>query len=400
MFVALIILIILLVSRYLSYIFNSVILLNSYSAEAPFAFHLKKYFASNKKFGSTDRKTIATLCYHYFRAGHLFADKSLEDKILFSLFLCEHFDNPILKALKPELNGKISDTIENKCQFLQISPVSSFPFLTEISDMINKESFINSFFYQPLLFLRIRPGRDKIVKDKLIGAGISFTENENNCLALKNSIAINDILALNKEAVVQDASSQRVFSYLSNNSAISFLQPVPCWDCCAASGGKSILLYDVLNKNIKLTVSDIRKTVLYNCQKRLKQAGVNIHNSFLADLVSRGGVATKEEFSIIVCDVPCSGRGTWARTPEQLHSFKKNQIDSYADRQKKIVTNVEPHLQNGGLLFYITCSVFAKENEEVVKYISNNTGLKLLDEKYMEGFDRKADTMFVAVFTK
>jgi len=45
------------------------------------------------------------------------------------------------------------------------------------------------------------------------------------------------------------------------------------WDCCAASGGKSILAKDVFG-NITLTVSDIRKSILHNLRKRFSEAGI------------------------------------------------------------------------------------------------------------------------------
>jgi 16S rRNA (cytosine967-C5)-methyltransferase len=45
------------------------------------------------------------------------------------------------------------------------------------------------------------------------------------------------------------------------------------WDCCAASGGKSILVKDTLN-SIQLTVSDIRQSILNNLQQRFAVAGI------------------------------------------------------------------------------------------------------------------------------
>jgi len=65
-------------------------------------------------------------------------------------------------------------------------------------------------------------------------------------------------------------------------------------------------------------------------------------------------------YQLIVCDAPCTGSGTWSRTPENLFYFKPEIVEDFAQRQKQIVTNVIPYLQNEGLLFYITCSVFKK----------------------------------------
>jgi 16S rRNA (cytosine967-C5)-methyltransferase len=48
---------------------------------------------------------------------------------------------------------------------------------------------------------------------------------------------------------------------------------------------------------------------------------------------------------------------------------------------------------------YITCSVFKKENEEVVEYLKQNTSLQLKAMQYYKGYDKKADTLFAALFT-
>jgi len=47
---------------------------------------------------------------------------------------------------------------------------------------------------------------------------------------------------------------------------------------------------------------------------------------------------------------------------------------------------------------YITCSVFKNENEEVVKFISEQLSLQLLNMEYLKGYNQKADTLFTALF--
>ena len=59
-----------------------------------------------------------------------------------------------------------------------------------------------------------------------------------------------------------------------------------------------------------------------------------------------------------------------------------------------------PYLQPEGLFFYITCSVFKKENEDVANYLKEKFHLQLLHMELLKGYDKKADCMFVAVFKK
>jgi 16S rRNA (cytosine967-C5)-methyltransferase len=59
---------------------------------------------------------------------------------------------------------------------------------------------------------------------------------------------------------------------------------------------------------------------------------------------------------------------------------------------------VSRYLKTGGRLFYITCSVFKKENEDVVDEITKETGLKLIRSSLINGISIQADSMFIAEF--
>ena len=176
---------------------------------------------------------------------------------------------------------------------------------------------------------------------------------------------------------------------------------ISVWDCCAGSGGKSILAFDLL-KNISLTVSDTRKNILENLKARFSNAGIINYKCVLTDL--QNPVSSPEikaqQFDLIIGDVPCSGSGTWARTPEQLHFFREKDIEKYALLQKKIIEIALPHLKKNGHFLYITCSVFKKENEENVDFIRSSLNLNLIQMEYLKGYKIQADTMFVALFQK
>jgi 16S rRNA (cytosine967-C5)-methyltransferase len=115
--------------------------------------------------------------------------------------------------------------------------------------------------------------------------------------------------------------------------------------------------------------------------------------------IAQAPLKQQQKFDLIVCDAPCSGSGTWSRTPEQLYFFDENKIEYYPGLQKKIVSNVVKNLQAGGFLVYITCSVFKNENEEVVKFIQEQLSLQLINMEYLKGYDQKADSLFTALFT-
>lgn len=386
--------------RYYSYLNSAKEILFQYKGEGPLAVFLKSFFSANKKYGSKDRKQISHLCYCYFRLGKMKMEMPVEERLMAGLFLCSDQSNEILQALKPDWNDKVSESLNEKLSLIQPESFfeSIFPFTDELSNGIEKEEFILSYLTQPDVFLRLRPKKEKIVMQKLQDAGIEYKIISDNCLALPNTSKIDSIIELNKEAVVQDYSSQRVGEFFFSGQTETVRPPISVWDCCAASGGKSIMLYD-LYPEIELTVSDIRESILINLKKRFREAGITNYKSFIADLTSSDFRLPTSDFQLIIADVPCSGSGTWGRTPEQLYYFEEKKINEYSSLQKKIVSNVIPYLQPGGYLLYVTCSVFKEENEDVVDFIKQNFNLQLIKMETLKGYDKKADTMFAAILS-
>ena len=160
------------------------------------------------------------------------------------------------------------------------------------------------------------------------------------------------------------------------------------------------MAYDI-NPNISLVVSDVRDSIIANLKKRFLEAGIKKYKSYSFDLL-KGNTQhfLNTKYSMIVADVPCSGSGTWGRSPEQLYFFDESKINSFSALQKKLVSKVISQLQPHGFFIYITCSVFKKENEEVVEFIKEQLSLELIKMELLKGYDKKADTMFVALFKR
>jgi 16S rRNA (cytosine967-C5)-methyltransferase len=430
--------------RFHSYLTSAAKIIQAYQGEEPCASFLKKFFSRHKKFGSNDRKQISHLCYCFFRLGKSFPQIHIEERILVALFFCSSESNDILEELRPEWNEKVKQATTEKYSMLSSPDVSGdlsdnvFPWKKELSEGIDHEEFCESFFVQPRLFLRIRPDHENVVKEKLLKAGIYLEEISGSCLSLPNTSKIVDanshqesIIELDKEAVIQDWNSQRVGesfqSAIDSRSLSGLKSKIKVWDCCAASGGKSLLLYDI-NPNVDLTVSDIRQSILVNLKKRFDKAGIKNYKCYVADLtkpnlarrtwnadaggqhpdqrrqVSRFRPKRRniyhQDFDLIICDAPCTGSGTWSRTPEQLYFFDEEKIGYYASLQKKILSNVVPQLKRDGFLVYITCSVFRRENEEQVQYMMQELNLELIKTQLLTGYDKKADTLFVSILRK
>ena len=379
-----------------SYINSIRVIIDEYDGEMPLAPWLKHFFRTDKKFGSKDRKTIGHACYCYYRLGNAFAQTPFTERLFMALFLASTEANLILREQRPDWNDRVTLSLSEKIDFIKAHNEINFlfPWKDSLSNEINKEEFNLSFLIQPDLFLRIRPRKKDRVLKKLDQAQVSYNLINEDAVRLSNSTKIEDILSLDEEIVIQDLNSQNVLNPLKQifPKEKQFRE----WDCCAASGGKSILLHDHYPA-AQITVSDVRESILTNLRNRFKRAGINNYSQFVAD-ISAPDFHHKKNYDLIICDAPCSGSGTWGRTPEQIRFFKKEKIEHYTTLQKKIAANAAKHVKTGGYFLYITCSVFTCENEEVVQYIQQETGLQPKNIHYFKGYNQKADTLFTALF--
>ena len=360
----------------------------------PLAAWLKQFFLKEKKYGSKDRKQISHLVYCFYRLGHAYQHLDIEERLLLGIFLCSSSEQFILRQLRHEWNEKISLTIKEKLSFISLNENVSaiFPFCSLVSKEISCDDLSLSFLDQPDLFIRIRPGYEIPVKQKLEDASLVYREVNETCLALPNGSKMESVLEIGKEVVVQDRNSQKTLDAL--HGVLAKDRTIDVWDCCAASGGKSLLLYDRFS-NVRITVSDIRRSILHNLEARFDRAGIREYHSFVHDLSSKPFAG---KFDLVICDAPCSGSGTWGRTPEQLYFFRQERAGHYATLQKRIAMNAVHSLKKGGYFIYITCSVFGQENEEVVDHLCQHTNLQLISSNYLRGMGQKADTLFTALF--
>ena len=412
--------------RYDNHLRYAVNIISHYKGELPLAAWLKNFFHVHKQMGSADRRTVSELIYCFYRLGRIPIYLTTEIRILAAVFVCNHESHPILEYFKPVWNMDIASDLQYKLSLLRndaeidIKLETLFPYTDLLSKDVDPADFERSFLTQPKLFLRIRPRRNKEVEKKLTKAKITYIQLDNNCLELPTGTKADSILLLDDEAVVQDYSSQQTGSFLKYPQQEK-VRRIKAWDCCAASGGKSIMAWDLI-KHLQLTVSDKRETILENLHKRFANAGIKNYKYFIADLskinfqfptlntmqqISQSNPPTSSEtgilstmlFDLIICDVPCTGSGTWARSPEQLYFFNRKQIEKYSVLQKQILTNVIRFLAPGGKLLFITCSVFKKENEDNIAFIQQQFQLQLEKSSIFKGYSLQADTMFAALFT-
>ncbi|PWK79918.1 16S rRNA (cytosine967-C5)-methyltransferase [Mucilaginibacter oryzae] len=370
-------------------------ILGEYPADTPLSKFLPGFYRQNKQMGSTDRRVASRLVYNYFRLGRALPNLPEEERLMVAEFLCNTQINSFLQNFKPDWAACVGFNDDDKIAIVKaaypdFNLEDVFPWSNELSEGIDKKAFLKSFFCQPDLFIRVRNGYDHLVKAELTKAQVVFKDEGNGCYSLPNGTRLETIFAKQHWFEVQDYSSQQTGNYFKPQRWDSW------WDACAASGGKSLLLHED-EPNIKLVVSDIRESILANLDERFHLAGLSKYQKKALDLTQNvDSVMHDYAFDGIILDAPCSGSGTWGRTPEMIAQFDTHKIEFFQKLQKSIAQNVFQYLKPGKPLIYITCSAFKGENEDVVDYLVNELGMKLEEKAVLKGYERKADTMFVA----
>ncbi len=346
----------------------------TYDGKLPLAHFLKNYFRQHPKLGSRDRKMLSAMAYNWYRFSKLHNDS-----------MAQWLNEP-----SQWLNGPMAQWLNERD--LDINDL--FPFAIDLSEGITKNEWLRSMLVQPDLFIRVRKNKERIL-ELLDEQKIPYRPITDDCLSLPNGAKIDKILQ-EDSYVVQDASSQKTGSFFEPKKNEQW------YDCCSGAGGKSLLLKDK-EPGVRLTVSDMRESILYNLQQRFRMYRLEApvaHVVNVSDAVALEKTLGNKRFDNIICDVPCSGSGTWARTPEQLYFFDPKSVARFPPLQGAIATNAARYLRPGGKLFYITCSVFKMENEDVVARVLHETGLSLVHAQIINGVDVHADSMFIGVMER
>lgn len=378
-------------------------ILGHYKGEMPLSNYLKYYFKKHPILGSRDRKLISEMAYCFYRCAKGFDNKKYSQAELIdaSLLLAESNLPQLTKLISEHWQSQYGKDFEDNFIFLK---EAKFDFEIDklftnnitFSEGINKTEWLHTMLRRPRLFIHIVPQYFAEASRLLQTAEIDYEQINDHCFAFANGTTIEKILAP-KMYRIQDASSQKTAAYFKMKDTETL------WDCCSGAGGKALLAKDVA-PHATLCVSDVRKTILDNLAERFALYGYPIPERLI--LSADSALQTKKllgerRFQHIIADVPCSGSGTWARTPEQLYFFEPATLSDFAKRQKAIANNALQYLENGGTFVYITCSVFEAENEEVLQDIlAHNPQITLQQQQLINGTAMGADSMFIAVLRR
>ena len=342
-------------------------ILSNYQYDQPFQYYFTNLCKQNRSWGSKDRKIYKNLCFAYFRMGY-----SLKNEV--------DIQSKIQKAVS-SADGSVTYP----------SAKEIFPFKNEVSQLIDFEDWVNGLQFQKPLYLVLRRGSEALVFNYLKQNQIQYEQVSDFSLKLNADSKCNHILE-HGWAWTMDFASQKVADCVEPEEDDAI------WDACSGAGGKSIYISNKYITPYQLTCSDKRFTILENLKTRFKTLGLKVPQIELCDLLEPFQLKTK--YDKVILDVPCSGSGTWGRSPENILGFEISKIDYFSKLQQKIAGNAVKNLKTDGTLFYMTCSVFASENEKNVDYLVQNLGLRVESMQYTFAQDNASDTLFIAILKK
>jgi len=139
-------------------------------------------------------------------------------------------------------------------------------------------------------------------------------------------------------------------------------------DLCAAPGGKSTYIAELMNNTGILYCNDVCKERMHALKSNLSRMGVQ--NAVITNQDAKDFYVGKVDR--VLLDAPCSGTGIISKDPEIKTSKSATEIKKIVSVQKNLILHAFDMLKANGVMVYSTCSILVDENEMVVEYLLRN----------------------------
>lgn len=190
---------------------------------------------------------------------------------------------------------------------------------------------------------------------------------------------------------VQEASSMYVARLFEK-----FGSGHPCCvlDLCAAPGGKSTLLANILPEGSLLMSNEPMPKRAHILSENMQKWTRMPHGSYpVSNIVTNNYPSDFSAFThcfdVVLTDVPCSGEGMFRKDDQVVTEWSMDNVMMCAGRQRGILGDIWHTLRPGGLLIYSTCTFNRFEDEDNARWICSELGGELLEEHhFLPGRDR------------
>lgn len=167
------------------------------------------------------------------------------------------------------------------------------------------------------------------------------------------------------------------------------------FDFCAGAGGKSLIFAQMMQNKGFIQAYDAAPKRLFELVKRANRAHISI-----VKIVTKLPEPFKK-FDHVVVDAPCSGTGTWRRTPDMRWKLSEKQLRNITQLQADILNRAEAFVKPGHYLSYITCSLTQDENENQVQhFLETHPRYTVLKQKRFSPWRTETDGFFLCLMQK
>ena len=139
-------------------------------------------------------------------------------------------------------------------------------------------------------------------------------------------------------------------------------------DFCAGAGGKTLAMAAMMENKGTIYACDVHTKRLEQLGKRTKRAGVhNVRSHVLSSEHDKWVKKHAGYADVVLLDAPCTGTGTWRRSPDARWNLSQQNVDDLVALQQSILESAKRLVKPGGRLLYATCSMLNEENEQQVE---------------------------------
>ena len=237
------------------------------------------------------------------------------------------------------------------------------------------------------------PVEDIIKSLKYADVEVKKSEIYDKALFISNYNSLTDLDVFNSGMItVQDLSSMMV-GLAANPKEGDYVI-----DVCAAPGGKTLHISEMMNRTGTVEARDLTKYKVNLINDNIKRLG---NKNIITKVMDATVMDEKsiDKADIVIADLPCSGLGVINKKSDIKYNVSKEQILELVKLQRKILTVVSKYVKKGGTLIFSTCTVNKYENDENVEWIEKNLPFKTLSlgENFPEITDRRKN--HVQIFT-
>jgi 16S rRNA (cytosine967-C5)-methyltransferase len=187
--------------------------------------------------------------------------------------------------------------------------------------------------------------------------------------------------------------------------AVRELDPRPgenVLDLCAAPGGKTTFLAQLMNNEGRIIACDLAEARLKLVRENCTRLGITcVEVRSVEDVVENGPAGARPRFDRILVDAPCSNTGVLRRRVDLRWRIQPDEITRLQATQLCLLHRAASLLKPGGVLVYSTCSLEPEENGEVIsQFLKEGTHFKLERQRELWPFPDGVDGAFVARLSK